>query len=60
MKLRTLLCAAVICIAAIDLHAKQPIRLANNPALSPNGSVLAFDWNGDVWVVPSNGGTLAN
>jgi tricorn protease len=36
--------------------ASEPIRLANNPALSPQGQWLAFDWNGDIWVVSSDGG----
>lgn len=36
--------------------AREPIRLPNNPALSPDGKTLAFDWNGDVWVAPSGGG----
>jgi tricorn protease len=35
---------------------KETIRLANNPALSPDGSLLAFDWNGDIWLAPSSGG----
>jgi tricorn protease len=36
--------------------AAEPIRLANNPALAPDGKWLAFDWNGDVWIAPSTGG----
>src|SRR5262245_45182452 len=36
--------------------AKEPIRLPNNPALSPDGKVLAFDHNGDIWSVPTTGG----
>jgi tricorn protease len=36
--------------------AGESIRLANNPALSPDGQWLAFDWNGDVWIAPSTGG----
>ncbi len=36
--------------------ARETIRLANNPALSPDGQWLAFDWNGDIWVAPSTGG----
>ncbi len=35
---------------------REAIRLANNPALSPDGSLLAFDYNGDVWLVPAGGG----
>ena len=47
----------VLCILlASSAQAREPIRLANNPALSPDGQWLAFDWNGDIWVAPSNGG----
>lgn len=37
-------------------QAREPIRLPNNPALSPDGKTLAFDHLGDIWVVPSTGG----
>jgi tricorn protease len=46
--------AASFCGSAVS---KDPIRLANNPSLSPDGALLAFDWNGDIWVVPSDGGS---
>src|SRR5271167_1014410 len=36
--------------------AREPIRLANNPALAPEGKLLAFDWNGDIWLAPAGGG----
>jgi Tol biopolymer transport system component/C-terminal processing protease CtpA/Prc len=32
------------------------IRLASNPSLSPDGSVLAFSWRGEIWTVPVGGG----
>ena len=35
---------------------RQPIKLANDPALSPDGTTLAFSWGGDLWSVPSGGG----
>ena len=38
------------------LQAAEPIRLANTPALSPDGSTLAFSWAGEIWTVPSEGG----
>ncbi|MEJ2703885.1 MAG: DPP IV N-terminal domain-containing protein, partial [Sedimentisphaerales bacterium] len=34
----------------------ESIRLASDPALSPDGSKLAFAWRGDIWIVPSEGG----
>src|SRR5471032_2480229 len=51
-------CALLFCVFLLtaSAHAREPIRLANNPALSPDGQWLAFDWNGDVWIAPSTGG----
>ncbi len=37
-------------------NAGEAIRLANHPALSPDGKTLAFDWDGDVWSVATAGG----
>ena len=36
--------------------ADEPIRLAQDPALSPNGKTLAFAWRGSIWSVPVAGG----
>ena len=36
--------------------AADPIRLATNPALSPDGATLAFAWAGEIWTVPVSGG----
>jgi tricorn protease len=51
------LIAAFVCLISAATVAADPIRLANNPALSPDGQLLAFDWNGDIWSVSVNGGT---
>ncbi|HZZ82882.1 MAG TPA: S41 family peptidase [Gemmataceae bacterium] len=48
-------CCLVLLLASTALG-REPIRLANNPALSPDGRWLAFDWNGDIWIAPSSGG----
>jgi tricorn protease len=34
----------------------QPIQLAQQPALSPDGKTLVFAWNGDIWRVAVEGG----
>lgn len=44
------------CVAD-SVAAREPIRLPNNPSLSPDCKMVAFDWNGDVWIVPTEGGT---
>lgn len=50
--------ACLVCVFfAAVAAAREPIRLANNPALSADGQWLAFDWNGDIWVAPSGGGS---
>lgn len=36
-------------------EASHPIKLVNSPALSPDGSQLAFAWRGDIWIVPVAG-----
>lgn len=28
----------------------------HHPALSPDGTEIAFDWHGDIWIAPSGGG----
>src|SRR5262245_11999487 len=54
---RTLTVSAILVLMLCTLApAEERIRLANNPALSPDGSVLAFDWNGDIWTVGINAG----
>jgi tricorn protease len=47
---------AVLVFVAVPGRAAEVIRLANHPALSPDGAVLAFDWDGDIWTVPTAGG----
>ncbi|MBN2315042.1 MAG: PD40 domain-containing protein [Sedimentisphaerales bacterium] len=34
----------------------ESIRLGSDPALSADGSKLAFAWRGDIWIVPTEGG----
>jgi tricorn protease len=49
--------ALLCCILFVQsLPASESIRLASNPNLSPDGQSIAFDWNGDIWIVPATGG----
>lgn len=38
-------------------YTPKPIRGAHYPALSPDGKRLCFEYLGDLWTVPSEGGT---
>lgn len=50
----------VCCIsAALALTAgatNEIIRMPATPSLSPDGSQLAFEWRGDIWIAASTGG----
>ncbi|MEP6754378.1 MAG: S41 family peptidase [Chthonomonadales bacterium] len=37
----------------------KPIRGMNTPALSPDGKTICFSYQGDLWTVPSTGGTAS-
>lgn len=48
--------ACLVVLSTTHLNAREMIRLPNNPALSPDGKTLVFDWNGDLWRVEGTGG----
>lgn len=50
-----LLLFAVALAHSPTAHAEE-VRLAQTPALSPDGATLAFAWRGDIWSVPVKGG----
>ncbi|MEZ6194942.1 MAG: S41 family peptidase [Planctomycetota bacterium] len=57
---RSLLACLVLALATV-LAAQAPgdpvpIRLVDDPALSPDGSLLAFSWRGEVWIADAAGG----
>jgi tricorn protease len=49
--------AALVLGIGVVGNASEPIQLASDPALSPDGSKLAFEWRGDIWLADSNGGS---
>jgi tricorn protease len=53
---RTLRLLTVFLLPAIHAAMAGPIRLAQEPALSPDGTTLAFAWRGDIWSVAVKGG----
>lgn len=50
-------CSIVIALLTFtQVGAQTSVQLASDPALSPDGKVLAFALAGDIWTVPSKGG----
>lgn len=43
-------------LVALSVASEGPILRAQHPSLSPDGSQVAFSWQGDLWVVASRGG----
>ena len=48
--------AAVLALT-LSFSAGDAIKFADDPALSSDGSAVAFAWRGDVWTAPTAGGT---
>src|SRR5688572_13582893 len=59
MKFVTALFAVLPALASAQIDDGQavPITGAANPAISPDGSRIAFRYRGDVWIVSAGGGT---
>lgn len=45
----------VLCLANTS-SADQQIQFVSNVDVAPDGSQLTFDWNGDIWLAPIQGG----
>ena len=57
-KIVSLLFLLVLAASSLPARANgEEIFLAGDPALSPDGATLLFSWRGDIWSVPSAGGT---
>jgi Tol biopolymer transport system component len=55
MKFFSVLCAALCAFFAMSAHAEEA-KWLRYAAISPDGSQIAFEYQGDLWLVPSRGG----
>ncbi len=59
--MRSVLFSSLLVLATCASSARgdgpEDLRLVTNPSLSPDGTTLVFVWGGDIWSVPSEGGT---
>ena len=47
---------SLILLSSSIIVSATPVKLAQAPALSPDGKTLAFSWCDDLWTVPTEGG----
>ena len=50
----------VLCLflGSLVVEAGQPIRLAEDPSITPNGKQLVFSWIGEIWIAKIDGSGL--
>jgi len=51
--------APVMHLEPASTNASSLVAFPEYPALSPDGSILVFNWAGDLWSVPATGGNAA-
>lgn len=53
--MKRILCA-LISLCSLPAFAQSTDVLMRYPAINPNGSLISFSYQGDIWTVPSSGG----
>lgn len=56
MRVRSVLSFGFCASLWLCVFAQVPIKFARFPAPSPDGRQIAFSWQGDLWIAPSEGG----
>jgi tricorn protease len=56
MSMFSVLCGLALASGQLPVPSSPPLIGARSLALSPDGKKIAFSYQGDVWVAPSNGG----
>jgi tricorn protease len=57
--IRRVVCSLVAAIVLASTATAIEAPLPRHPAPSPDGSQIAFSWQGDLWLVPAEGGQAA-
>lgn len=54
--MRTLRILPLLFLPLLAVVPERPIRLPQDPCISPDGRIALFAWHGDIWSVPTEGG----
>ncbi len=55
--MKRLIALSFLCLAFVGVMAQENTQWMRYPALSPDGKTIAFCYQGDIWLVSSEGGT---
>ena len=47
---------SILLLISINVQAQENYTILRHPAISPDGSEIAFSYQGDIWTIPAEGG----
>ena len=56
--IKKFLAASALLSSCLCVQAKELIKLASSPNISPDNKTIVFDWKGDLWSAPITGGEV--